>query len=67
MFLIVTQQNLRQIAEARYAEGETALLDVLTIQQSVFDTESNLIAIKPAQLEQYIAVNLALGGNWEGL
>ena len=37
----------------------------LVIQQRVFDAESSLIAVKRAQLEQFVAVNLALGGDWE--
>ncbi|MGJ8664541.1 MAG: TolC family protein [Marinicella sp.] len=52
------------IAQIRYKEGETDLLDVLTIQQRVTSAESNLIAIKRAVLEQRVNLHLALGGNW---
>ena len=53
-----------EIAQIRYKEGETGLLDVLTIQQRVTSSESNLIALKRAILEQRINLHLALGGQW---
>ncbi len=57
-------QKALDIAQIRYKEGETDLLDVLTIQQRVTSAESNLIAIKRAVLEQRVNLHLALGGNW---
>ncbi len=54
-----------RIAQLRYNEGESDLLDVLTIQQRVFSTESNLVSVQRARLEQRVNLNLALGGSWE--
>ena len=54
-----------RIAQLRHTEGETDLLDVLTIQQRVFTADSNLVSIERARLEQWINLNLALGGSWE--
>lgn len=52
------------IANMRYQEGESDLLDVLTIQQRVIATKSNLLSIQRQQLEQRINLHLALGGDW---
>ena len=53
-----------QVAQLRFDEGESDLLDVLTIQQRLFGAEASLIAIERAQLDQFVALNLALGGDW---
>lgn len=52
-----------EIGALRY-EGETDLLDVLTLQQRVFSARSSKVGIERQHLEQYIALNLALGGDW---
>lgn len=54
-----------RIAQLRFDSGESDLLDVLTIQQRVFSTESNLVSVQRARLEQRVNLNLALGGSWE--
>ncbi len=54
-----------RVARLRYDEGETDLIDVLSIQQRVFATESNLVSIERQRLEQRVNLNLALGGSWE--
>ena len=54
-----------RIARLRYNEGETDLIDVLTIQQRVFSTESNLTSVRRLVLDQRVNLNLALGGSWE--
>ena len=53
-----------RIAELRYKEGETELLDTLQIQQQAIAAESNLLSIKRSQLEQRINMYLSLGGSW---
>lgn len=53
------------IAQIRYNEGETDLLDVLTIQQRVFTADSNHVSIERARLDEWVTLNLALGGNWK--
>ncbi|MEM8867511.1 MAG: efflux transporter outer membrane subunit [Verrucomicrobiota bacterium] len=53
-----------RVAQLRYKEGETELLDVLTIQQRVFTAESSLVSVKRLRLEQNVNLNLALGGSW---
>ncbi len=53
------------LAQLQYAEGEIALIDVLNIQQRLFAAERNLVAVRRARIEQWVALNLALGGDWD--
>ena len=53
------------IAELRYKEGESDLLETLQIQQQAISAESNLLSIKRSQLEQRINLYLSLGGSWQ--
>ena len=43
-----------RIATLRYNEGETDLIDVLTIQQRVFSAESNLTSVQRLLLQQRV-------------
>ncbi|PHR93614.1 MAG: hypothetical protein COA69_02955 [Robiginitomaculum sp.] len=54
-----------KIAEVRFNEGESDLLEVLQIQQRKFGAQSNLISLERSELDQFINLNLALGGNWK--
>ncbi len=53
------------IAELRYKEGETSLIDLLTIQQRVIGSRSTLSSVQRLLLQQRVNLNLALGGSWE--
>jgi len=53
-----------RIAELRYDEGETSLIDLLTIQQRVIGSRSTLSSVQRLLLQQRVNLNLALGGNW---
>ena len=57
--------NALDVAQVRYNEGETDLLDVLIIQQRVFTADSNLVSIERERLDEWVTLNLALGGSWE--
>lgn len=57
--------NALRIVNLRYEEGETDLLDLLTIQQRVLSNEGDVVSIERAQLDEWIALNLALGGSWD--
>ena len=54
-----------RVVRLRYDEGETDLLDVLTIQQRVFTADADLVSIERARLDEWIGLNLALGGSWQ--
>ncbi|MEO0398958.1 MAG: efflux transporter outer membrane subunit [Pseudomonadota bacterium] len=53
------------IAQSQYREGASNLLDVLVIQTALFNAESALVGVRSALLQEWIALNLALGGSWE--
>lgn len=53
-----------RLANLRFKAGESDLLDVLTIQQRVFGSESTLASVQRNQLTQFVDLNIALGGQW---
>jgi NodT family efflux transporter outer membrane factor (OMF) lipoprotein len=53
------------LARLRYREGETDLLDVLTIQSTTFAADSALVKVQRQRLDQWVNLNLALGGSWK--
>ena len=53
------------LTQFQYVEGEVDLIDVLNIQQRLFAAERNLVTIRRVRVEQWVALNLALGGSWE--
>ncbi len=57
-------ENALRLSNLQYKEGEIDLIDLLSVQQRLFGAQSNLIALKRAQLNQYLEINLALGGDW---
>ncbi len=54
-----------RLAELRYKEGESDLLDLLTIQRRLISAKSSLASVQRLLLEQRVNLHLALGGEWE--
>lgn len=54
-----------ELARLQYSEGEIDLIDVLNLQQSLFTAEQNLVSVRRARIEQWVSLNLALGGSWD--
>ncbi|MEO1647696.1 MAG: efflux transporter outer membrane subunit [Pseudomonadota bacterium] len=54
-----------RLAELRYKEGETDLIDLLSIQQRQFSTEQEFVSIQRSRVDQWVSLNLALGGSWD--
>ncbi|MEM1036260.1 MAG: efflux transporter outer membrane subunit [Pseudomonadota bacterium] len=54
-----------RVAQLRYEEGETDLIDVLSIQQRVFTAQSDRASVERLLLDQRVTLNLALGGSWQ--
>lgn len=54
-----------RIADLRYREGESDLLDVLTVRRRVFAADTNLISVQRLLLDQRVDLHLALGGSWD--
>lgn len=57
--------NALRLAEVRLGAGEGSLLDVLTIRRRVTDTRRSLLTLQRVQLDRYVNLNLALGGEWQ--
>ena len=53
------------LAQLQYAEGEIDLIDVLNFQQRLFSAERNLVTVRRQRIDQWVGLNLALGGSWE--
>ncbi|MEM1197636.1 MAG: TolC family protein [Pseudomonadota bacterium] len=53
------------LAQLQYQEGEIDLIDVLNFQQRLFAAESNLVSVRRQRVDQWVGLNLALGGTWE--
>jgi outer membrane protein, multidrug efflux system len=58
-------QNAERIAELRYKEGRINYLDLLSSQQELLETESELADSKTRKLLAYVSLYRALGGTWE--
>jgi NodT family efflux transporter outer membrane factor (OMF) lipoprotein len=56
-------ESLR-VTRQRHEMGEIELLDVLNIQHRVFRADGDLLSNQRARLEQWVNLNLALGGSW---
>ena len=50
-----------------YKAGETSLLDVLDAQRSLYSAEDSLLQSRVLLATNYIALNKALGGGWDGI
>ncbi|MEM6819613.1 MAG: efflux transporter outer membrane subunit [Pseudomonadota bacterium] len=59
------QNKAFDLAEFRYQEGETNLLDVLVVQSNTLTADSALVSVQREQLDEWINLNLALGGTWQ--
>lgn len=53
------------LAQLQYQEGEIDLIDVLNFQQRLFSAERNLVSVRRQRIDQWVGLNLALGGSWE--
>ena len=52
------------LAQLQYQEGEIDLIDVLNFQQRLFSAERNLVSVRRQRIDQWVGLNLALGGSW---
>ncbi len=53
------------LAQLQYQEGEIDLIDVLNFQQRLFSAERNLVSVRRQRIDQWVGLNLALGGSWQ--
>lgn len=68
--LTVSATSYRQAAslsQTLYKSGTSSFLDVLTAERSLYSAEDALIQSRILVTVDYIALNKALGGGWDGL
>lgn len=68
--LTVSATSYRQAASLSrtlYQSGSSSFLDVLTAERSLYSAEDSLIQSHVLITTDYIALNKALGGGWDGL
>jgi multidrug efflux system outer membrane protein len=58
--------NAATLAHTRYQAGATGFLDVLTAERSLYSAQDSLIESQVWVARDYIALNKALGGGWDG-
>lgn len=54
------------LSQSLYKAGSSSFLDVLTAQRSLYNAEDALIESQTLTAIDYIALNKALGGGWDG-
>lgn len=55
-----------ELSRTLYREGATAFIDVLSAERSLYAAEDSLIQSRVALANDFIALNKALGGGWNG-
>jgi outer membrane protein, multidrug efflux system len=60
-------QQAAQLARTLYDAGSTGFLDTLTAERSLFSSQDALIQSQVLIANDYIALNKALGGGWDGV
>lgn len=55
-----------ELAQSLYQSGSSSFLDVLDAERSLYSAEDSLLTSTVAIANNYIALNKALGGGWDG-
>jgi multidrug efflux system outer membrane protein len=55
-----------ELSRTLYREGATAFIDVLSAERSLYSAEDSLIQSRVALANDFVALNKALGGGWNG-
>ncbi|WP_205524478.1 efflux transporter outer membrane subunit [Rhodopseudomonas sp. WA056] len=54
------------LSQSLYRSGSSSFLDVLTAERSLYSAEDALLQSRVKTVSDYIALNKALGGGWDG-
>jgi multidrug efflux system outer membrane protein len=57
-------KNAERLSSERYDKGVTSYLEVLEMQQTLFDVSLELSEIEQLYLNAYVKLYKALGGGW---
>ncbi|MBP2509489.1 multidrug efflux system outer membrane protein [Agrobacterium tumefaciens] len=61
---VASYQEALQLSTASYRDGASSLLDVLDAQRSVSDAQANLATAIQQTAQDYVSLNVALGGGY---
>ncbi|WP_425648475.1 efflux transporter outer membrane subunit [Agrobacterium radiobacter] len=61
---VASYQEALQLSTANYRDGASSLLDVLDAQRSVSDAQANLATAIQQTAQDYVSLNVALGGGY---
>lgn len=61
---VIAARKNYELSEARYYNGYVSYLEVIQVQQSLFDSELSLSELTQNQLSSMIVLYRALGGGW---
>lgn len=56
-----------ELAQSLYQSGSSSFLDVLDAERSLYSAEDSLLTSTVAIADNYITLNKALGGGWDGV
>jgi len=59
-------RDAARLSRALYQSGSTSFLDVLDAERSLYSAEDSLLQSRVAIATDYVALNKALGGGWDG-
>lgn len=60
-------RDAARLSRSLYQAGSSSFLDLLDAERSLYSAESSLLVSRIAVTTDYIALNKALGGGWDGL
>lgn len=60
----VTTRAAIDLAEQRYAAGMGDIFSILALQRSVLETQSGVLALQRARIDNRVDLHLALGGSF---
>ncbi|WP_313606213.1 efflux transporter outer membrane subunit [Rhizobium sp.] len=61
---VKSYQEALELATASYRDGASSLLDVLDAQRQVSDSQANLAAAVQQMAQNYVSLNVAIGGGY---
>ncbi|WP_075656789.1 efflux transporter outer membrane subunit [Pseudochrobactrum sp. B5] len=63
---VQSYRRATELSRALYESGSTSFLDLLTSERSLYSNEGSLIQLRVSLLQDYINLQKALGGGWDG-
>ncbi|MBX8803507.1 TolC family protein, partial [Ochrobactrum sp. MR28] len=63
---VQSYRRATELSRALYESGPTSFLDLLTSERSLYSNEGSLIQLRVSLLQDYINLQKALGGGWNG-